>query len=204
PERIAFVPDNQRDTILLYQGSLNMGRGIELMIEAMPLLPGYQLWIAGGGDVEASLKAQVHRSGLQDRVKFLGKIAPARLPGYTCQARLGLSLEEDLGQNYRYASPNKVYDYIQSHTPVLVSDLPVMRGLVQKWGVGDILPAGARTPGGLAARIRQLCENETRYAGFQAACRKAAAVLCWENEQQKLLALYGLAPSNNDSTSSLS
>ncbi|TAE61598.1 MAG: glycosyltransferase, partial [Bacteroidetes bacterium] len=33
PERIAFVPDNQRDTILLYQGSLNMGRGIELMIE---------------------------------------------------------------------------------------------------------------------------------------------------------------------------
>ena len=60
------------------------------------------------------------------------------MPDYTIQADVGISLEEDLGLNYRFALPNKVFDYIQAGVPVLVSDLPEVRSLVDQYGVGMI------------------------------------------------------------------
>ena len=183
-------PSGERPRVLLYQGALNLGRGIDLMIGAMAHLPDYTLWIAGRGDVEADLRAQ---AAGQDNVRFLGFLPPAELARLTRQARLGFSLEADLGANYRFASPNKVYDYIQAHTPVLVADLPEMARLVRDYGVGDILPAAERQPAALAARVRDLLETPGRYAAAVEACRQAAQVLHWEAERPRLLALYEAA-----------
>ena len=134
-----------------------MGRGIELMIHSMVYLPSvYQLMIVGGGDVEASLKELAVNLGVANRIEFTGKLTPETLAGQhgiTAKAMLGLSLEEDLGLNYRYALPNKLFDYLQARVPVLVSDLPEMRKIVEKYKVGEVLSAHERTPEELANRI---------------------------------------------------
>ena len=58
---------------------------------------------------------------------------------YTAQADLGISLEENLGLNYYYALPNKLFDYIQARIPVLVSDLPEMAAVVHSYGIGKVI-----------------------------------------------------------------
>ncbi|WNJ20382.1 glycosyltransferase family 4 protein [Pontibacter sp. G13] len=183
------------ESILIYQGALNVGRGIELMIKAMKWLPNYRLWIIGRGDMGAKLRTLTEAQGLDGRVEFKGFVAPADLPKLTTQAKIGFSLEENLGANYRVASPNKVYDYIQDGVPIIVSDLPVMSALVQEHQVGKILPEDQRKPDRLASLIKSIAESEDAYRQLQANCRVAATKLNWETESQKLLNIYRhLAP----------
>lgn len=177
--------------ILLYQGALNMGRGIPLMIKALEHLPeDYHLWIIGKGDVALSLQTLASHSPAKDRIDFKGFVPLEALPSYTRKAHIGFSLEEDLGGNYHYASPNKLYDYIQAQVPVIVSDLPEMRQIVETHKVGTVLLPKDRKPAQLAAIIREMMEDGDFYEFWKANCVKAAATLNWEKEKQTLLELY--------------
>ncbi len=173
--------------VLMYQGALNVGRGIELMIEAMAHLPEYELRIVGKGDVEHALRARAEGMG---NVHFEGFVPLEQLHQLTCEASLGLSLEEDAGANYHFASPNKVYDYLQARIPALVSDLPEMRRLVETTQCGEVLSNEEREPEKLAARIRAIMEQAGRWQACQEAARKAAPAYVWEREQIGLLAIY--------------
>lgn len=172
-----------KQPILIYQGALNVGRGIELMIETMILLPEYQLWIIGDGDIKNHLHLLAREKNVSNQLRFFGKLPFSELHALTTQARIGFSLEEDLGANYRLATPNKIYDYIQAEIPVIVSDLPLMKQIVQKWRVGHVLIA--RSPEKLAELVHKTVEVD-----WNMSLKKAKAELCWENEREKLKLLY--------------
>ena len=101
------VTEAKKEKILIYQGALNIGRGIDLMIRAMAFLPEYKLWIIGRGDIEKKLKTLAKSEAYPDRIVFHGFTPLEKLFNFTTQAILGLSLEEDLGANYRFSSPIK-------------------------------------------------------------------------------------------------
>ncbi len=178
----------QKQNTIIYQGALNMGRGLELMIKTMQYINNYELWIAGTGDIDDKLKALTDELNLKHKVKFLGRIALAELHTITCKAKLGLSFEEDLGKNYRYALPNKIFDYIQAHIPVLVSDLPEMAHIVKEYEVGEVLKN--RNPKNVAKQILQMLNTNEKLVLWKIHLAKAANELCWENEKQKLLAVF--------------
>jgi glycosyltransferase involved in cell wall biosynthesis len=180
-----------KENILLYQGALNKGRGIELMIKTMKFLPDYKLWIAGAGDIENELHALVTELHFEDTVIFLGRIPAQELYNYTIKAKLGLSFEEDLGLNYRYALPNKLFDYIQARIPVLVSDLPEMKLIVKKYKIGALLES--KEPKVIANQINTLLNNSKEMELYQSNLKIAAQELCWENEKQKLLPIFDKA-----------
>jgi glycosyltransferase involved in cell wall biosynthesis len=184
----AFHLQKQTERIIIYQGALNMGRGLEMAIEAMKYTENMQLVIIGKGDVETRLKELTRSLGLTERVTFTGRISPEKLFDYTVQADLGISLEEDMGLNYRFALPNKVFDYIQAGVPVLVSDLPEVKSLVLQYDVGTI--NHAKTPAELGALFNQILDDEAKIEAWKLNLKKAAAELCWENEEQKLVKLY--------------
>jgi glycosyltransferase involved in cell wall biosynthesis len=183
-------PKTEPVPVVMYQGALNVGRGVELMIDAMAHLPGYSLWIVGSGDVEEALRTQAQLSTWSDRIVFHGFLPPEQLAELTPQAGLGLSLEANLGDNYYYASPNKVYDYLQARLPVLVSDLPEMRAVVEAYQAGEVLPLDQRSPEHLAERLRSILETPATYRRYAQGADQAAQVLNWEAERGALLALY--------------
>ena len=58
---------------LLYVGQLIRGKGVQLLLEAMSLMKSERMLdIVGTGNMEAKLKAQAARLGLDDRVRFHG------------------------------------------------------------------------------------------------------------------------------------
>ncbi|HHG83173.1 MAG TPA: glycosyltransferase [Bacteroidetes bacterium] len=184
------VPRKGARRTLIYQGALNLGRGIGLMIAAMAELQGYTLWVVGSGDLDEPLYHLAQQSGLGEQVIFKGFVPFEELKVITAQADLGLSLEEDRGASYHYALPNKLFDYLQAGLPVLVADLPEMRNVVEKYVVGEILPGAARNAKDLALKIRNICEDEAYWEKLHQASIQAGAELCWENEQKRLLEIF--------------
>ena len=177
-----FTQWDKKYKFIIYQGSLNLGRGLELIIDSMLHLKGYRLLIAGEGDISDKLKYQVERLHLQEQVVFLGRILPGKLKSITKQAELGLSLEEDLGLNYRYCLPNKVFDYIHAGIPVLVSELPLLKELIDENKIGTCLLQ--RNPAALAAQIENMILNKDKYLNGIEQCK---AKYNWENEKKSLI-----------------
>lgn len=182
---ISKKPITLNKNAVIYQGALNKGRGLELMIESMLYLDNSCFYILGDGDITANLKQLVSNLKLTDTVIFLGKILPDDLPYITSQATIGISIEEDLGLNYRFALPNKLFDYIQAKIPVLVSNLPEMKQLVNQYQIGEILTD--RNPKAVAKTINLLFQNSNSY---QKNLEIAADELNWELEEVKLKEIF--------------
>ncbi len=186
---VALAPiDVPQERVVLYQGALNMGRGLELLIDAMALVNNACLLLVGDGDCRNELQERARRNGMESSVRFVGRVDFKDLPSYTQLATIGVSLEENFGLNYRYALPNKLFDYIQAGKPVLVSDLPEMAAMVSHYGCGEIVYG--RTPQLLAEQISNLLMDQKKLQTYSSNCSLAAQELCWEFEEQILLKLY--------------
>jgi glycosyltransferase involved in cell wall biosynthesis len=186
PSEAPANPDAPK--IILYQGALNLGRGIEAAIRAMQYIDGAELWLAGDGDLTAQLKQLVEELQLEPKVKFLGRLPIHELSKITRQASLGISLEEDLGLNYRFALPNKLFDYIQAGVPVLVSNLPEMKRIVEHYKIGAIAETHQRKD--LAETIKSALFDAESNALWKKNLQIAAKELCWENEEKILQEIY--------------
>ena len=178
-----FDVNTDEKKIILYQGAVNIGRGIELMIDTMPLLDKYLFIVIGDGDILKELKEKVKLQNLNNKVKFLGKKSPEELKKLTLSASIGMSLEEDLGLNYRYALPNKVFDYLHANIPVIIADLPEMRALIEKYSIGEILTE--RSPEVLAKTIMQMATKS-----YAKELLIAKEKLNWNNEKKKLTSIF--------------
>lgn len=173
--------------VIIYQGAINVNRGIEYMVKAMCYLDKCVLYLLGKGDISSSISQLITDNQLQDKVKMLGVISQEKLYSYTIQADLGLSLEEDKGLNYRFALPNKVFNYIHAQVPVLVSNLPEMKKLVNEYSVGNVIDT--YEPKEIAEKIKSMLnssENET----WKQNCLNAKEELNWEKEKQVIKELF--------------
>lgn len=186
---------NQR--VILYQGSVNIGRGLEHMIDAMEYIENTILRIIGDGDIKENLKKRVVQRGLENKVEFISRLPFENLFEETCKADLGIALEENIGLNYYFALPNKLFDYIQARVPVLVSPFPEMQKIVRKYDIGTVY--NHQDPQSLAKKIIEIFELKNRYQKWKENTDKAALDLCWEKEEQVLKVIYtkaGLAFNN--------
>ncbi len=70
-DRAAFdTPDDA--PLVLALARLHWKKGIDTLLDALAGMPGVYAWIAGTGPLEAELKAQCTKLGLDDRVRWLG------------------------------------------------------------------------------------------------------------------------------------
>jgi glycosyltransferase involved in cell wall biosynthesis len=167
--------------VLLYQGAVNVGRGIERVIDAMPYLDGYVFYVVGDGDVLDELKIRVQKQRLEDRVLFTGKLPFEQLAACTQSADIGINLLENRGLNYYYSLPNRIFDYIRNRVPVLSVDFPEIRRIVAHYEIGTLIDRFE--PEFLAKTIREMVMKGKNEKGFET----ANAELSWEKEAEILL-----------------
>ena len=184
---LPLKPERNEKTVL-YQGAINVHRGLEQAILAMKYLNNVRFVIAGDGDIKVQLEQLVQQEKLENKVKFLGRMPINELAKITPTADLGLSIEEDVGLNYRFALPNKLFDYIQAEVPVLVTNLPEMAAIVNRYQIGEI--TGSLEPEKLAAKINLALFDEAKRQKWKDNLKVAAGDLTWENEEKRLMEIY--------------
>jgi glycosyltransferase involved in cell wall biosynthesis len=179
-----FETNNKK--IILYQGAINKARGLELMITTMQYIENTIFVIIGSGDIKNKLQQQIQILKLKDKIKFISKVTPKELQKLTPLADLGISIEEDFGLNYKFALPNKLFDYIQAKIPVLVSDLPEMKNIIKKYSVGEIIQD--RNPKKLAIQITSILYKKNDFYSLN--LENARTVLTWKNESEHLKNIF--------------
>lgn len=188
PKKIDNIPDIPENypKILLYQGVINPFRGIDKAILAMHHLDGVIFKIAGDGPKKKEYEELMIRENLQDKVQFLGKLPPQDLRKVTLTADCGMSIEENGGESYYYSLPNKVLDCIQARVPLILSGLPEMQNIKQQFDIGEIIMD--HQPEHIAQAVKTVISKGRE--NYQPELEKAAAALCWENEEIKLLEVF--------------
>ena len=166
---------------LLYQGKVNVGRGVDWAIDALEWLPGCRLVVAGDGDLLEAMKAYAAAKPWSDRISFTGRLMPAELHALTPQADVGLVMLEDMGLSYHYALPNRIGDFVQAGVPMVVSDLPEMRAVVKRYRVGEVIEEANALA--VAQAVERVLAREWREADFEAARRD----MDWNKEKQLLI-----------------
>ena len=168
--------------ICLYTGGLQEGRGIPLMLALAGDIPEAAFVFVGSGPLrDAITHAGTHLSN----VHHLPAVANSEVVDLAASATLGFALIEPISLSYQYALPNKLFEYIMAGTPVIVSDLPQMKKIVDQYDVGLTV-----SPGSLPEAIKQarrLLSDSELHRQCAANCLIAAQDLCWDREEESFL-----------------
>lgn len=170
--------------IILYQGAVNVGRGIEWIMEAMPMVENAVFVVIGRGDLFDELSKKAEEKIYQDKVFFLGHVPYSELFEYTCSADLGTCLLEANGLSYYFSLPNRIFDYMQAHVPIIATDFPEIRKVVSTYKTGRV--TNSKDPKVLAKIITEMLNEKVDDNIFE----NALANFSWEKEAETLIKIY--------------
>jgi glycosyltransferase involved in cell wall biosynthesis len=184
------ISQRRKNKWIYYQGMLHEGRGIELLIQTMLLLPDWTLILAGNGDKEAYLKDLSKQLGVETRVMFKGMVEPAELIQWAKEAWLGVNILENQSLSYYYSLANKTFDYFQAWLPAIHTDFPEYRILAEKHQCITLLKQAE--PALLAKTVEAIWANPPLYENMVAAAAQAATQYTWEQEAGRLLDTFAI------------
>jgi glycosyltransferase involved in cell wall biosynthesis len=176
--------------VAIYVGALTRVRGALEMVRAMALLPPScpaRLWL-GGRFSEPGLEAACRKEPGWSRVDFLGWLERGQLAERLGRARFGMVVLHPTPQHHTsYAT--KLFEYMSAGLPLVVSDLPINREIVDATRCG--LVVDPLNPAAIARAIVWLLEHP---AEAEAMGRRGRAAVeqryNWQHEALALLALY--------------
>ena len=160
--------------VILCVGALIPRKGQELLVQALPRLPGVTLLFAGQGQYRRALEKQAEELGVDRRIGFLGSVPHDRLPRiYAAADVMALpSSSEGLA--------NAWVESLACGTPIVISDVGGARELLDRPEAGHIVD---RDPNAIATAIGDLLTHPPE----REAVRDTALRFTWEANGDLLL-----------------
>lgn len=87
PESTAIRPPTE-ERMVAFSGQIIRGKGLDLVVRALPDLPGVSLIVAGDGNDRPFVESLANRLGVRDRLAFLGPQAPDKMTEFYDRARV--------------------------------------------------------------------------------------------------------------------
>ena len=177
--------DNQK--LLLYSGGITFSRGLDRVIESLAEMEELFFVMMGYGQegFKNYLKAVAVNHGVSNRMAFYGPVPSEKVTAWTASADLGIAPIENVCLSYYYCAPNKIFEYIQGGLPVVASNFPDLKNIVEKNDIG--LTCDISDPKKIARTVDRVFNQYTSYLNN---VEKIKNRYCWENEEIKLMELY--------------
>lgn len=174
--------------IVIYQGGLQQGRGLEKLIRVAAKVPDAYFVLIGGGRLAHSLSQLIEELDLQDRVHIIPTVPLAELPSYTASADIGVQPIENTCLNHYTTDSNKLFEYLIAGLPVVATDFPEIRRIVRRHDVGVLVSSD--DPTGLAHALNVLVSDANLREAYAQNARSTAVTLNWEEQESRLVDLY--------------
>jgi glycosyltransferase involved in cell wall biosynthesis len=171
------------DVLFIYQGALEEGRASELILECFrEANQGRHIAFMGMG----SLQEKIQRYAAKySHIHFHNAVGPEEVIYYTASADVGIHLIENTCLNHYYCLPNKVFEYLFSGLPAIVSDFPEMSRIVKEEQCGWAIPVEKQALLRVVNNVsrEEIAEKKKRAQG-------CSAKFGWQDEEKKLLEIY--------------
>ena len=194
-EELPTVEKQSPAPMVGYMGSISPARGSLVMLEALGILRrqsldcGLELIgpISNGQSHAAELTQKAKHLGL-DNVQISGWLPPQDAWRRIARCRVGLALLQNR-PNFLHSLPTKMLEYMAMGLPVVVSDFPLYRKIVEPAGCG--LCIDPTDPAAIAAALSRLLKNPAEATEMGRRGRQdALAHYRWDKEAERLLSLY--------------
>jgi glycosyltransferase involved in cell wall biosynthesis len=192
-DRVPTVgPENRERRRVALLAHLVRRQGADLLLEALALLRDADITadIVGTGPLEASLRAQARRLGLDGAATFHGFVSDHReVERILANASLGVApYRPGEGTFTTHADPGKLKSYVAAGLPVVVTDVPPNAAELAARGVAEIVPFDARA---LADAISGVLDSQDEWQRRSAAALDYARRFDWPVLLNGLLAELG-------------
>jgi len=174
--------------IVLYQGGIQPERGLEQLLKAAPLIQGGLVVLVGSGRLKPVLQQQARDQGLEDKVFFHDAVPVDELPQWTASAYVGLQILQNTCFNHYSSLSNKLLEYLMAGIPIIASDLPEMRRVIEDTGAGLLIDSS--DPRQIAEAVNRLLGDEKLRAEMLEKAKTARRKYSWEEEEGVLRMMY--------------
>ena len=185
------IPYQERPPHFAYVGAISLLRGAREMVEALGRLhsnDGVRLRLAGVFQ-PAALQAEIETMPNWVQGEFLGWTERRQTAELLGSVRAGLATLHPT-QKYQDAYPVKMFEYMAAGLPVIASDFPLWRRLMERGGKCGIL-VNPQDPQAIAQAMRWILEHPAEAEEMGRRGREAARQYYnWDREADKLIALY--------------
>ncbi len=173
--------------VVAYAGHLYPWKGVDVLIEALALVPEVQGRIVGGHPREADLSrltALATARGLGARLEFTGLLPPHAVAGALADADILVLPNTATEVSARYTSPLKLFEYLAAGRPIVASRLPALAEVLED-GVNALLVAPG-DPAALAGAIRRLAGEPALAQRLAARAFADAEQYSWARRAERL------------------
>ena len=183
-------PVSVRKPVIVYIGGITETRGARTMVEAISLVPEKykaKLFLAGNMDSE-SLFAGLQKLPGWNCVEYLGWQSREQVAGLLGTAKVGMvSLHPTA--NHIHSQPIKLFEYMSAGLPVIASDFPLWRKIVDGCHCG--LLVDPMDPSAISKAICTLLDNPEEASRMGENGKKACRdIYNWNHEAEQLLNCY--------------
>ena len=176
--------------IAVYAGHFYRWKGVDVFLEALAHVPDLRGLLVGGypGDPdEARLRALARQLGIGGRVTFTGLVPRAEVCRLVRSATVCVVPTVDT-PSARYTSPLKLFEYMACGRPVIISDLPPIREVVEDEQTALLVPPG--DVGKLADALRRVLADEVLAVQMTRRASEIVSKYSWVQRAESLDDLF--------------
>lgn len=170
--------------VVVYTGGLLAWKGVDLLVEAASRIESAQVVIAGGMDADVARLRE--RAAGASNVRIDGFQPPERVALYLAAADIGVVPNRSKPAiSARYTSPLKVFEAMGAGLPLVASDLPSLRELLEPDLDGVLVRPDDATA--LAEGLARLLQDGELRGRMRARMRGRAGEHTWDARARRVL-----------------
>jgi len=179
--------------VIFYAGHLDILRGINTIIESLPLLkdsiPNIKFVFAGSytSKYYDPLK-YIDSLGVKDQTEYLGFLPIQELPFYIAASRICIFVPPAISREINNTIATKIYQYLLMNKPVIVGQAEMMKNFVEKHKIG--MSIRESDPVDLAEKIKLLYSSPSLITEFEENTKQIALKYSWEETSKTFLKFY--------------
>jgi glycosyltransferase involved in cell wall biosynthesis len=171
--------------IAIYVGHLYENRGIEDIFATARQMSDVLFVLVGGWDADVQRRRQEVKQQRLTNVRVIGFLPNAQVPLYLAAADILLMPYSQRVRSVHWMSPMKMFEYMAARRPILATDLPAIRQVLQDH-YNAILVAPDDS-GALSNGLKTLLQNQLLMERLASQAYQDVQYYVWERRAERIL-----------------